>query len=122
MVILTTIIVTQGRNKTMRKKLIGIFVIMLFLGVGVLPTVYGNGIKTDYRSTDVKDLLIFVGTIKVKQELGTNAYSFLFSGLGYVYLAGNRFVYLYSDTWIGFTYELKIGIFGDNIVCAIFYV
>lgn len=45
MMILITIIVNQGRNKNLKEKIIGILVIMLFVGTAIFSGVRGTVVE-----------------------------------------------------------------------------
>lgn len=113
-------------------------IIILFLGIGVLPCVSGNVVNInatdinmnnstqgDMKSIRYNYIVVFiVGTIKGKQKdvYLDNAYSFtIVKGL-FVMIAG----YVYIAPWINYPiyliYDFKIGFFGNNFVCAAFFI
>jgi hypothetical protein len=121
----------------MKEKIIGIFVIMLFFGTGVLPVVSGNVVNinaTDMnnstrgntKSTHV--VFFIIGLIKDKQKINSsyNFYRFI-TVLGlclYIDILAHPSVLpiLWINYDTGLLYDFKIGFFGDNFVCAAFFV
>jgi hypothetical protein len=114
----------------MNKKIIGMFVIMLFFGAGVLPCVSGNVLNVDTADNNIKDPTqatqvdwVLIGLIGSKTMLGENHYSFtMIIGIALTYIDGEASAYnIVSNFPITFHYVSKIGYFGNFFVCARFF-
>ena len=105
----------------MLKKLIAIFMIILFLGISILPTVCGN--ETKNNTQNLRYCYFVVGIINNKEEIDTNFYLINMTGF-YIGIISNGGILLdfnmFSNEKIGFYYETKIGIFTEHIICGIF--
>ena len=123
----------------MRKKIIGLLIIMLFVGTGVLSGVSGKVVnskvldintnisaQSDTKSTHV--VFFIVGLIKDKQKINSsyNFYSFMTRVGLCLYIDILAHPRVIPILWInydtGLLYDFKIGFFGNNFVCAAFFV
>ena len=103
-------------------------IIILFLGVGVLPSVCGKLVTLNtnnnlLKNSTVKVTFVFIGLIKNKTKMGNNYYDSLVL-IGYIAaFEDGKFSQATPilDVPIGFGYSSKIGIFGDHFVCAVFF-
>ena len=105
----------------MRKKIIAIFMIILFLGISILPTVCGN--ETKNITQNLRYCYFVVGIIYNKEEIDTNFYLINMTGF-YIGIISNGYRLLdfnmFSNEIIGFYYETKIGVFTNHVICGIF--
>ena len=119
----------------MRKKIIGILVIMLFVGTCLLPFVSGNVVNInaidintnnstqgDTKSTDYKHVVFFiVGTIKDKEKYEDNFYSFIVVKGLFIVIAGFVYIKPCNNEPVAVIYDFKIGYFGNNFACVAFF-
>ncbi len=119
----------------MRKKIVGIFVILLFFGVSVLPNVCGNVVNInatdihtnnstqgDTNSTDYKHVVFFiVGIIKDKEKHEENYYTFIVVKGLFIVIAGYVYIVPCNNYPVVVIYEFKIGYFGNNFACVAFF-
>ena len=119
----------------MRKKIIGILVIMLFVGTCLLPFVSGNVVNInaidintnnstqgDTKSTDYKHVVYFIiGTIKDKEKTEDNFYSFIVVKGLFILIAGFVYIKPCNNEPVAVIYDFKIGYFGNNFACVAFF-
>jgi hypothetical protein len=128
-------LILSGEEYKMRKKIIGIFAILLFFGVSVLPNVCGNVVNInaidintnnstqgDTNSTDYKHVVYFiVGTIKDKQKIEDNFYGFIVVKGLFILIAGFVYIIPCNNEPVAVIYDFKIGYFGNNFACVAFF-
>jgi hypothetical protein len=111
------------------KKGLVLGVIFLFFWVGVLPSVNGklvalNTVDNNLHNSAAMEIVIFIALIKDKVQLDGQLYRFtIIMGFDIQFCTG--YGYLGTETFrnyeLVFYCDPKIGIFGNHIICAIFF-
>ena len=118
----------KGMDKyPLLRKCLVVGIIFLFFGVSVLPSAYAKLVTLNTDATNVnyptaKITQIWIGLIKDKTFVYGNTYQFQGIVVFSMEIYNGKIKPLFIiDTGIVLSYDEKIGIFSNHIICGLFF-